>query len=47
MNDRYTRIIEIVVEHLPLDVLREFLIELDRFDTESKQEILQYREINK
>jgi hypothetical protein len=44
MSDRYTRIIEIVVEYLPLDVLREFLIELDHFDTEAKQEILQYRE---
>lgn len=41
--NRFDRITEIVKGHLPMEVLREFLIELDNFDTEAKREILDYR----
>jgi len=44
--DRYNRIIEIIKDHVPSDILRKVAIELENFDTEAKREILAYAREN-
>ncbi len=38
--DRFERVINFVKPYIPVEALRELWLELDRFDTEAKREIL-------
>lgn len=41
--DRYTRLTDLIKDHVPPHVLADVLKELDRFDTEAKREIIRYQ----